>query len=56
MVRQLVRGREGINLISALAHVAKQAFNGIGAANVAVNDLPSGSSHGMRNELQAKEQ
>lgn len=30
-------GREGINLIGALAHIAKEAFNGIGAANVAMH-------------------
>src|SRR6266849_4836317 len=32
-------GRESINLIGALPHIAKQAFNGIGAANVAMHDL-----------------
>ena len=31
-------GGEGINLIGALPHEAPQAFNGIGAANVAVHD------------------
>ena len=31
-------GREGIDLIGALPDIAKQAFNGIGAANVAMHD------------------
>ncbi len=30
--------REDINLIGALPHIAKQAFNRIGAANVAMHD------------------
>src|SRR5207245_6376036 len=30
--------RESVDLIGALAHIAKQAFNRIGAANVAVHD------------------
>lgn len=35
-------GRERIDLIGALAHEAPQAFNGIGAANVAVHHLGEG--------------
>ena len=35
-------GREGIDLIGALPHIAKQAFNGIGAANVAMHDWRKG--------------
>ena len=35
-------GREDINLIGALPHIAKQAFNRIGAANVAVHDWREG--------------
>jgi len=35
-------GREDINLVGALAHIAKQAFNGIGAADVAVHDRREG--------------
>ena len=31
-------GREDVNLIGALAHIAKPAFIGVGAANVAVHD------------------
>ncbi len=31
-------GREDVNLIGALPHIAKQAFNCIGATNVAVHD------------------
>ncbi len=31
-------GRENVNLIGALPHEASQAFNRIGAANVAVHD------------------
>jgi hypothetical protein len=31
-------GRKGVNLIGALAHIAKQAFNGIRAADIAVHD------------------
>src|SRR5207237_111753 len=34
--------REGVDLIGALAHIAKQAFDGIGAANVAMHDLREG--------------
>ncbi len=29
--------REGVDWVGALAHIAQQAFNGIGAANVAVH-------------------
>jgi hypothetical protein len=32
-------GREGINLIGALANMAKEAFNGIRRANRAMHDL-----------------
>ncbi len=35
-------GREGINLIGALPHEASQAFNRIGAANVAMHDRREG--------------
>ncbi len=31
-------GREDVDLIGALPHIAKQAFNRIGAANVPVHD------------------
>ncbi len=31
-------GRKSVNLIGALPHIAKQAFNGIGAPNVAMHD------------------
>ncbi len=34
--------REGVNLIGALPNIAKQAFNGIGAPNVAMHDLWKG--------------
>jgi hypothetical protein len=34
--------REGINLIGALPHIAKQAFNRIRAANAAVHDRRDG--------------
>ena len=30
--------REGINLIGALSHIAKEAFNRVGTANVAMHD------------------
>jgi hypothetical protein len=41
--RQTARlGGEGVNLIGALPHIAEQAFNGIGAANVAVHHLREG--------------
>jgi len=42
MVRQLVAPREGVDLVGALAHIAKQAFNGIGAANGAVHHRREG--------------
>ena len=35
-------GREGIDLIGALGHIAQQAFNGSGAANGAVHHLREG--------------
>jgi hypothetical protein len=35
-------GRKGVNLIGALPNIAKQAFNGVGASNVAVHDLREG--------------
>ena len=35
-------GREGVNLIGTLPHIAKQAFNDIGTANVAMHDLREG--------------
>jgi hypothetical protein len=31
-------GRKGVNLIGALPHIAKQAFNGVGTSDVAVHD------------------
>ena len=31
-------GREDINLIGALAYVAKEALNGVGAANITMHD------------------
>lgn len=34
--------REDIDLISALAHIAEQAFNGIGGLNVAMHRLRKG--------------
>ena len=33
---------EGINLIGALPNIAKETFNGIGAANVPMHDLRKG--------------
>jgi hypothetical protein len=42
MVRQLVAPREGVDLIGALPHEASQAFNRIGAANVAVHHRREG--------------
>lgn len=30
--------REGVNLVSPLPHIAKETFNGIGAANVTMHD------------------
>jgi hypothetical protein len=38
MVRQLVTPREGINLVSSLPHIAKEAFNRIGTANEAMHN------------------
>src|SRR6266702_2957034 len=38
MVRQLVSVRACVNLIRPLANIAKEAFNRIGAANVAMHD------------------
>jgi hypothetical protein len=35
-------GCEGVNLIGALPHIAKEAFNGIGGANVAMHHLRKG--------------
>ena len=35
-------GRERVDLIGALAHITKQAFDGIGAANVTVHDRREG--------------
>src|SRR5712691_8497233 len=32
-------GREDINLIGAVSHIAKEAFNGVGGANRAMHDL-----------------
>ena len=34
--------REHVNLVGALSHVAKQAFNGIGATNAPMHDLWEG--------------
>ncbi len=42
MVRQDVSKVQGVNLIGALPNIAKQAFNGIGATNVAMHDLWKG--------------
>jgi hypothetical protein len=35
-------GREDVNLIGALPHIAQQAFNGIGAANGAMHERRDG--------------